>query len=636
MEAHTPHASFTFAIALGAAVAAQLAARHLRVPSIVVLLGVGVALGPDGLGVVMPRELGDGLFALVSLAVAIILFEGGLNLDLSRLRHEASSIRRLVTVGAVVTFIGAGLAAWFWMGWPPGVAALFGSLVVVTGPTVIKPLLRNVPLRPRLATVLEGEGLLIDPVGAILAAVVLQYTVSPGVDAAATGALGLLQRGGFGLIAGLVGGFFLVGLLRVPRAVPEGLENLVALAGALVLFASCEAVLGESGILAVTVAGVVVGNFERHVAQELGEFQEHLTVGLIGVLFVLLAADVRLSEVFSLGLPGLMTVVTLALVVRPINVWISTPKSDLNFREKVFLSWMGPRGVVAAAIASISAAFLAQSQPEEAAEMRALVFLTIAMTVVIQGGTAPLVARALGVRAPGRHSWVILGAESLSLLLGDWLRRNDTRVVFVDSNPTHCRDAEQAGFAVVFGDALSERTLARARLERARGVIGLTPNSEVNHHFAGEARDQWGVRESYVAVDRAGSRVTERIVEKQDSRVLFDGPKDVERWHVRVRHGATHVQKLRYADPGADAPEPVPSVEGRTDPFLILALARKGAWLPMSANASLTDGDEVVAVIHSAEEPMALEALASRGLFPVEDAEDDDEAIDGEADARGA
>ena len=429
----------------------------------------------------------------------------------------------------------------------------------------------------------------------------------------------------------------MVGLLRWRRAVPEGLENLVALAGALVTFAFCESVVGESGILAVTVAGVVVGNFERQVARELGEFQEHLTIGLIGVLFVLLAADVRMAEVLALGVPGLMTVVTLALVVRPLNIWLSTLGSELSLREKLFLSWMGPRGVVAAAIASISAAFLAESQPVEAGQLRALVFLTIGLTVVVQGGSAPLVARMLGVRAPGRDAWVILGADALSLMLGEWLRKGKggPRVIFIDSNPGHCRIAEQAGFGVVFGDALSERTLARARLEQARGVIGLTSNSEVNHHFAGEARDQWGVRESYVAVDRDGSRVTERIVEKQESRILFDGPKDVERWHVRVRHGATLVQRLVYAEPekpeaagkeplaqAAPATRPEAKATGsdvRIDPYLVLAFARKGVWVPMWADVKLADGDEVVALIHKPEQPIAVEQLAERGLSPVPD-----------------
>ena len=305
--------SFTFALALGAGVVAQLVAGHLRVPSIVPLLAAGIILGPDGLGLILPRSLGEGLFPLVSLAVAVILFEGGLNLDLRRLRREGSAIRRLVTIGALVTAVGGALAAGSIMGWSPGLSILFGTLVIVTGPTVIRPLLRNVPLRPRLATVLEAEGVLIDPIGAILAVVTLEVVLTPGLDSLTSGLVGLLYRLGFGAGAGLAFGFATVGVLRIRKAIPEGLENLFVIGSALVTFEVCDTVVSESGILAVTVAGVVVGNMETRVSQELGEFSEHLTVGLIGLLFVLLAADVRISEVTGLGWPGVASVAVLVL-----------------------------------------------------------------------------------------------------------------------------------------------------------------------------------------------------------------------------------------------------------------------------------------------------------------------------------
>ena len=620
--------SFTFAIALGAGVAAQLVARHVRLPSIVLLLATGVALGPDGLGVVDPRSLGDGLFALVSLAVAIILFEGGLNLDLRRLRREQSAIRRLVTVGALVTAVGGGVAAEYWMGWPRGIALLFGTLVIVTGPTVIRPLLRYVPLRPRLATVLEAEGLLIDPVGAIVAAVTLQVVTAPSIEGFASGLFGLAARIGFGMGAGLAIGILLVALLRLPRAVPEGLENLAALGGALVGFVLCENVLTESGILAVTVAGVVVGNMEARVARALGEFQEHLTVGLIGILFVLLAADVRLANVVGLGMPGLATVAALALVVRPLNVLVSTFGSELSWREKSFLAWVAPRGVVAAAIASLAAAFLKEIGVPQAAEVRALVFLTIALTVVVQGGTAPLVARILGVRAPGRESIVILGAEELAFSLAAVLRRTRERIVFADNNPTHCHAAEQRGFTVVYGDALAQRTLGRMRLEQARAAVGLTTNNQVNSHFASEAKDAHDVPHTYVAVGRTDSDVASRVVEKQASRMLFDGPKDVERWNVRIRHGSVHVEDFRFArraggEGGRDQEAPLEEAANASperqepDPYVLLAVRRgEGAWEPMHAQFALRPGDRVAVALYDPEESEAARALEALGFEP--------------------
>jgi len=624
--------TFSFAIALGAGVVAQLLAAPLRLPSIVLLLAFGVLLGPEVLGLVDPAALGGGLFPLVTLAVAVILFEGGLNLDLQRLRRAASPIRLLVTVGAMVTALGGGLAAHHFMGWPWGPSVLFGTLVIVTGPTVIRPLLRNVPLRPRLATVLEAEGLLIDPVGAIVAAVTLQLVAAPSPASVAAGALGFVYRIGFGAGAGLLSGLALVALLRWRHAVPEGLMDLVALGGALLSFALSEAVLTESGILAVTVAGVVVGNLEPRLAEDLGEFQERLTVGLIGLLFVLLAADVRVAEVMGLGRGGVLTVGALVLLVRPLGVWLCTLGSEFGWREKAFLSWVAPRGVVAAAIASLAAAFLEEAGAGAGHEIRALVFLTIGVTVVVQGGSAPLVARLLRVRAPGRDGVVILGAEELGFALGTVLREDSTPVVFADVNPSHCRAAEERGFQVVYGDAFEPSTLARMRLERSFAAVGLTPNNEVNHHFAGLARDSYGVQDTYVALTRSGSEVSTRIVQKQESHVLFDGPKDLVRWNVRLRHGNACVKWLHYEgreqETASQAPEAHPS-RAVLDAFILLAFRRSGRWRPVHESYAPEAGDEMAVAVHAPEAKAALARLEAAGWAEVPHAEEPDASPEG-------
>ena len=234
-----------------------------------------------------------------------------------------------------------------------------------------------------------------------MAVVTLEIVLTPSLDSFTSGFLGLVYRLGFGAGAGLVFGFAIVGVLRIRKVIPEGLENLFVIGTVLVTFEVCEMVVSESGILAVTVAGVVVGNMETRVSQELGEFSEHLTVGLIGLLFVLLAADVRIGDVAGLGWPGVASVAVLAFIVRPLGVILSTTGSELDRREKAFLSWVAPRGVVAAAVASLAAVILEESGIPGGAEIRALVFLTIAFTVVVQGGTGALVARMLGVRARG-------------------------------------------------------------------------------------------------------------------------------------------------------------------------------------------------------------------------------------------
>ncbi len=614
--------TFNFALALGVGVLAQTVARHVRVPSIVILLGVGVALGPDGFGWLVPRSLGDGLFALVSLGVAVILFEGGLGLDLQRLRAAALSVRRLVTWGALLTMGGAALAAALTLGWPAERALLFGALVIVTGPTVIRPILRTVPLPGRLATVLEAEGLLIDPIGAVIAAVTLQVVVAPTLDQLGAGAVGLLARLGFGTVAGLAIGFALAALLRMQRAIPEGLENLVTLGGALTGFVLCEATLTESGILAVTVAGIVVGNRAKGVASHLSEFQESLTLAVIGMLFVLLAADVRLADIRSLGLPAILTVVLVAFVVRPIVSLWCTRGSDLSLRERLFVAWLGPRGVVAAAVASLAAVVLEDLGIEGGREVRALVFLTIFSTVVVLGGAAPLVARLLRVRQPERDGVVVLGADEVGLTLAEVLRETSSQVIFADNNADHCREAARRGFEVVFGDASEPTTLERMHLERARAAIGLTTRPELNQLFVAQARDEYDVRDLYVAARRGSGNVSARLAQRVAARVLFDRAKDLARWNVRLSNLLADKVMLRFAaepvaaDSASSPEDPDPA---SADRYLILAVKRGPRWEPMHAEWQAVNGDEALVLLHESERDIALAELEVLGWTPPAD-----------------
>lgn len=618
MEIHGPGAAFVFALALGAGVAGQLVAHHLRLPAIIPLLALGVSLGPDGLGWIDPRALGAGLFGIVELGVGVILFAGGMNLDLRRLRREASAIRMLVTVGAAVTALGGALAARWAMEWPWELCILFGTLVIVTGPTVIGPLLRNVRVAPRVATVLEAEGVLIDPVGAIVVAVVLQFVLGSHPDPALGALGGLAGRLAVGSAIGLGGGFALRALLRRARLVPEGLETLVALGGALLLLVASDAVVSQTGVLAVTLAGVVVGDAPRHSGRDLRAFQEALTLGLIGVLFVLLAADVRIAEVASLGWPGVFTVALLMLAVRPVNVLASTWGADLGWRDKAYLAWIAPRGIVAAAIASLVAAAMEQAGLDGGRELRALVFLTIAATVLIQGATADPVARLLGVRRPDRDMIAILGADGLALALANVLRDAGRRVMLLDANQDHCRQAQERGFTVVFGNALDERTLARGRLEQALMAVGATANDEANSLFARESQELFGVPARYVALNRAGTALTAPLLARQSMRVLFDAPKDLDRWSVRLRHGAAVLVRLRFegSPPQRDEPGTKAAARTRLDPFVILAIGRKGEWQPMHAELELVKGDVCMAAVHEPEADLALAQLAALGWSP--------------------
>ncbi len=399
MDATDP--ALTVALALAAGIVAQAAARHLRVPGIVLLLAAGVLLGPDVLGLVRPASLGDNLHMVVGMAVAVVLFEGGLNLQLERLREEAAVIRRLITWGVLVTGSGGAMLAHWVMGWPWEIAVLFGTLVTVTGPTVITPLLRRIRVTRSVHTIAEAEGVLIDPIGAIVAVVALEVVLETTLGGAALDLLGVPYRLGIGGAVGIAGGFFIALLLRREDWVPEGLENVFTLALVLALYEVSDAIAHETGLLAVVVAGFVVGNMETRVQQELMEFKEQLTVLLIGLLFVLLSADVRVASVAELGWPGALTVLGLMLVVRPLDVGVCTLGSELDVREKTFLSWLAPRGIVAAAVSSLFARRLAEAGVEGGEALVALVFLVIAATVLVQGGTVGLVAERLGLRLPG-------------------------------------------------------------------------------------------------------------------------------------------------------------------------------------------------------------------------------------------
>jgi NhaP-type Na+/H+ or K+/H+ antiporter len=618
------HPAFVFVLAMALGVAAQVLARHLRVPGIVLLLIAGAGLGPDGLGWVDPRALGAGLFPIVHLAVAVILFEGGLNLEISRLRREQAAIQRLVFLGALITMTGAALAVHALFPVSLMTALLFGSLVVVTGPTVVGPLVHHLRLRPRVATVLEAEGVLIDPIGVILAVLMLEIALAPGAESISSGAYQLFLRLSFGLASGAVGGFLIAGLLRVRRLVPEGLENVFVLSFVLLLFQGAEEVVSESGIMAVAIAGVVVGNLRTHFDRDLREFKDQLSVLLVGMLFVLLAADVRLDDVLELGWDGAAVVAVLIFAVRPIGVWVCTRGSELTRAERAFVAWVAPRGIVAAAVASLTASALDSAGLPWGTELRALVFLTIAGTVVLAGVTAGPVASLLKVRMPGRDTVAILGAQGLGLALARELEAAGRPVIFLDSNPQNCRQAEEAGFPVVFGNALQERTLQRARFEGVGTAVGLSANQMLNSVFATRSGELFSVPNAYIAVVRADLGLAPDLVANEKARILFDGPHDVERWDVRSRHNDLAVEHWIYEGP-PELPEgeEAPSLHDPGELFVIFCVRRGRTAFPMHRDLTLEADDIVSVALHVPDREQVELLLAARGFVPAPGADEE-------------
>ncbi len=605
--------ALTIALALLAGMSAQVLARHLRVPGIVLLLGAGILLGPDFLGVVQPGALGHTLHDLVGFAVAVILFDGGMGLNLDRLRREAHSIRQLISAGALVTATGGALAARYILGWDWMLAVLFGTLVIVTGPTVITPLLRRIKVKERVATVLEAEGVFGDAVGAIIAVVTLEVVISPAGPLLSTGAWDLVSRLGFGALLGAVAGLALAAALRFQRLIPEGLESVFTLAVVVALFQGSNAVMPESGILSVIIAGLVVGNARAHVVSELREFKEQLTVMLVGLLFVLLAADIRLAEVYALGWPGLLTVLALMLLVRPANVFVGTLGSDLTPREKLFVAWLAPRGIVAAAVSSLFAQTLENEGIEGGAALRALVFLVIAVTVVVQGLSGGAVAQLLGLRQPSDNGFVVLGAHRLSIALGQALREAGEEVVFIDSNPEAVREAEDAGFHALHGSGLDESIQERAAVDTRIGCLGATTNEEVNLLFARRARKDFKVRHVWVAVRSGHLGVDEEVVQRLGGHVLFGAPQKLSLWIQDLEQGHASIEKWRL-----DAGDPLLATalqqeSAAGDALLPLVYQRGRKVLPVDESVTFRKGDLLHAVVHGDRQAEISAWLRSKG-----------------------
>ena len=580
--------AFTFGIALTGGMAAQVIAQHLRVPGIVVLLFVGVLLGPDVANLVRPETLGPGLQMIVAISVAVILFEGGLQLNLYRLRNEALVIRRLVTIGALVTALGGALAGRYVMGWPWQVAIPFGTLVIVTGPTVITPLLRRIRIKKNVQTILEAEGVLIDPIGAIVAVVTLEVALAQELPVAARGLLGIPTRLVTGLGVGVIGGLIMGRLLASERSIPQRFASVTTLALLLAVYAVAEAIIPESGIMAAPIAGMAVGNMPSRPSKELKEFKEQITVLLVGLLFVLLAADVRVEEVTGLGWRGVATAGLLMAVVRPLDVAISTAGSQLTLRERGFLAWLGPRGIVAAAVASLFAQVLTADGIPQGRDLQAMVFLVIATTVIVQGLGGGLVAGLLGVGRPSNRGYLIAGANPLARELARALRTAGHDVVMVDTDAAEVAAARRDGLSVLFGNALDEEMLELGDVASRRGVIGLIGNEGVSLLVAEKALRDFRVGTAYIAVRPDRTAVPMDRLRALGVRMLFGTETDIAYWSREVRAGRSAVHTYE-----STAEKEVHFSELETTNVLPLLVERKGQAALVMDETRIKTGDRV-------------------------------------------
>ena len=484
---------------IGLGVLAQILAARLRVPSIIFFLLVGVIIGRPGLGIVTSESFGDSLPAIVGLAVAIIVFEGAFHLEFERIRQAPRAAVRLVTVGAGIALVGTAVAVRLLEGLPWELSFVIGALLVATGPTVISPILEVVPVRDQVAAVLETEGIVND-VTAAITAVVLFETVNPTV--AGEGLIqGFALRLGEGLLVGLVVAGILYYLLRYvdlsPGAAPRN-ARLLALAGALAAYAGANQLASEAGVAAAATAGLVLGNVDIPYKEEITDFKGDITLLVLAFVFIALAAQLPPAAIFDVGLAGLGVVVVIAVVIRPLLVFVSTVGDRFTFSERLFISAIGPRGIIPASVATLFATELRAAATElndpalaqQADLLIGTVFLVIFVTALVQGGLARYIAQYLNV-IPMRV--IIVGGGQVGRALAERLEDRGENVVIIEEDEATVESLRNDGFAAVIGDGTDTEVLRKSGAENAKILVAATGDDDTNLLVAQLSKTNFGV-----------------------------------------------------------------------------------------------------------------------------------------------
>ena len=580
--------ALTLALAMCFGILVQVISRHIKMPGIVLLLGVGILLGPDMLGLIHPASLGKAMHIIVGFSVAVILFEGGMNLRLNHIKREQQVIRQLITVGALVTAIGGVISSKLIIGWDWRNSILFGVLIIVTGPTVITPLLKRLRFRRSVSTVLEAEGVLLDAIGAVLAVVVLEVALSPSGLSFITGFFHIISRLLSGVIFGAAGGLGLALLLRIRRFIPESLENVFTLSMVFALFQISNTMSAESGVVAVTIAGLVVGNTKTAVRRELRDFEEEMTVLLIGMLFILLAADVQIVKLTSLGWRGISLVLVISFILRPLAVFAGTWGSELNLKQKTLLSWIAPRGIVAAAVASLFSMEL-EAHGFDGTQLQAMVFLLIILTVLQAGLTGGIIASLLGLRKKTGTGWVILGVNPISRAIANILTANNEDVLCIDENPKECKQAEKDGIRVLYGNGLDSNILYRAEIDSKAGIIGMTRNEEVNFLFSKKVKDIIKLHNVLGVVKNDAEGVTTDMVLEMGGKVACGRAFDIEKWSMLLERGHAEIQIWRAEIIKNQSLE----IYKKGAPYIPLVIVRDKTTLPVDNTTTIKSGDQL-------------------------------------------
>lgn len=475
-------------------IACQWLAWWARLPAILFLLLCGMIVGPVT-GLLKPDDLfADLLFPIVSLSVAVILFEGSLTLKLDEIRGLGSVVRNLITIGALITWLITAVATHILIGFPYELSFLFGAVVVVTGPTVIMPILRTVRPNAKIANILRWEGIVIDPLGALLAVLVFDFIISsqPG-HALESISLVFGRIVLVGTMLGALAAFFLGHILR-RHLIPEYLRNVLSLTLVFAVYAGADHLAHESGLLSVTVMGMVLANLKNTDIDDILDFKESLSVLLISGLFIILAARVEFYQFKEIGWHALGILAVMMLLARPLAVWVSTFRSDLKPKEKLLISWIGPRGIVAAAVASLFAIRLEAEGYPEASLLVPLTFFIIIGTVILQSATTKYIAHWLGVREPPPTGLLIVGSGNVARAIGKALQESGLNVILADSNWENTSQARMEGLSTYFGNPTSEHADRNLNLTGIGKMLAMTGNANQNTLASLRFKSEFGVQ----------------------------------------------------------------------------------------------------------------------------------------------
>lgn len=492
---------------------AQWIAWRFKTPAILPLILIGLLVGPistlwteDGQKLLEPIYSGEGqglfpgeyLFYFVSLAIGVILFEGGLTLNRNEVKSIGPAIFRLILVGSLVTFIGGGVAAHYIIGLDWSISFLFAGLIIVTGPTVIAPILRNLPIKKDVATVLKWEGILIDPLGALVAVLVFEFINSGGDQGFTQTAMAeFLKIILVGTCIGFASAFMIFWMLK-RRLVPHYLLNVFTLAFVLLVFVESDWLAHESGLLSVVIMGMVLGNLDVPHLKDILYFKESLSVLLISLLFILLAANIDMADLYLvLNWNTLYLFLVVVFILRPIGVFLSTGKDSLSWREKLFISWVGPRGIVAAGIASLFGLKLAKNGVQGAEYITPLVFMIVLGTVLLNATTARLVAAGLKVLKSISDGILIVGASAPARIIAQYLHEEGRNVVLIDKNESNVKQCAQMGLQAINADIFTDNLEDNIDLVDMGYLVAMTGSADVNQYAATKYESEFGENGTY-------------------------------------------------------------------------------------------------------------------------------------------